>query len=168
MPTWSLYPGSDHVGFRARQTARCGSSVRTGAWLVPSYIDNRTCFGRLALPAALAGSDSATQPDSSQPSYLRHPALGQPVGRCRGRHPVLPGQGQDPLGGAEDLLGLRPRPLEVEAFKLVGDLDHAARVDDVVGRVPDAVIGEQLVDAGVGKLVVGAAADDPGAERGGH
>src|SRR6266581_3888770 len=110
--------------------------------------------------------DSAAKPDPPQPSYLRHPALGQPVSRDRGRYALPPGQGQDPFGRAEDLLGLRPRPLEIEALEFVGDLDHAARVDDVVGRVQYAVILEQLVHARVSELVVGAAADDSCAERG--
>src|SRR6266568_3505088 len=45
---------------------------------------------------------------------------------------------------------------------------RASGVDDVVGRVQDAVILEQLVHARVSELVVGAAADDSCAERGDH
>ena len=43
---------------------------------------------------------------------------------------------------------------------LVGDLDHAAGVDEVVGAVDDAPLGEPVVDAVVDQLVVGAAAHD--------
>ena len=59
-------------------------------------------------------------------------------------------------GGVEDPGRAQLGPLEVEALDLVGHLDHAARVDHVVGRVEDAALGEQLLDAGVGELVVGA------------
>ena len=48
---------------------------------------------------------------------------------------------------------------------LVRDLDHPAGIDHVVGRVDDAAVGEQLLDAGVSQLVVGAAADDLGVQQ---
>src|SRR5262245_32564097 len=90
------------AGFLARQTARCGSSAWPAAWLVPPYIDNRTCFGRLALPAVLpscaAGRSeltvshwSAPQPDALEPSYFRHPALGKTVSSHTRRNAVLLG-----------------------------------------------------------------------------
>ncbi len=44
-------------------------------------------------------------------------------------------------------------------MELVRDLDHAAGVHHVVGRVEDAPVGEVLLDARVGELVVGRAAD---------
>src|SRR6185437_6483722 len=64
-PAWSLSPRlmptvvtrPNLSGFRACQTARRSSFEWSRAWLVPSYIDNRTCFGRPALPAALASRD---------------------------------------------------------------------------------------------------------------
>ena len=61
--------------------------------------------------------------------------------------------------------GLGPGPLEVEAVQLVGDLDHPAGVHAVVRRVEDAALGQQLLDAGVGELVVGAAADQPAPQQ---
>src|SRR6266851_9015128 len=122
------------------------------------------CAARASAGPGLARSGA--KPDTPQPAYLRHPALGQPVrGRGRG-HAILPRKREDPLCRGEDLVGLRPGALEVEALKLVRYLDHAARVHDIVGRVDDAVIFEQLVDSLMGKLVVGAAADDLGAQRG--
>src|SRR5262249_5540479 len=109
---------------------------------------------------------SAGQPDAPQPADLRHPALRKTVsGRSR-RYTLLPGQREDALGRLEYLTGFRLGALKVEALKLVGHLDYAARVDNIVRRVDDAVIGEQLVDSRVGKLVVGAAADDFGPQHG--
>ena len=55
------------------------------------------------------------------------------------------------------------RPLEAEAVQLVSHLDDAARVHQVIGRVDDAVVGQHLLDARVGQLVVRPAADDLGA-----
>src|SRR5260221_11946726 len=103
------------------------------------------CAARASGGRALARSGA--KPDTPQPAYLRHPALGQPVGgRGRG-HAILPRKREDPLGRGEDLVGLRPGAVEVEALKLVGYLDHAARVDEIPGRADEAVILEQLVDS---------------------
>ncbi len=44
-------------------------------------------------------------------------------------------------------------------MQLVGHLDDAAGVHHVVRRVEDATVGQVLLDAGVGQLVVGRAAD---------
>src|SRR6266700_6996721 len=112
-------------------------------------------FWAARAPGGTCRARSRAEPDSPQPSYLGHPALGEPVRGNRRRYAVLPGQGQDPLRGGENLVGLGPGALETETFKLVGDLDHAAGVDDVVGRVHDAVIGEQFVHARMSQLVVG-------------
>ena len=60
---------------------------------------------------------------------------------------------------------LRLGPVEVEAVQLVGDLDHPAGVHHVVGRVEDPAVGEVLLDARVGELVVGRAADDLARQR---
>ena len=68
-------------------------------------------------------------------------------------------------GGVEDPARALLGPLEGEPLELVGDLDQAAGVDAVVGRVEDAVLLEHLLDARVGELVVGGAADDPGRQR---
>ena len=56
-------------------------------------------------------------------------------------------------------------PVEVEAVQLVGDLDDTAGVHHVVRRVEDPAVGEVLLDARVGELVVGRAAHD---RRGQH
>src|SRR5258708_29013092 len=109
---------------------------------------------------------SGAQPDAPQPAYLGHPALGQPVGGHGWRHALLTGQPEHPLRRGEDLVGLRPGALEIEALKLVSYLDHAAGVHDVVGCVHDAVVFEQLVNPRMGKLVVGSAADDLDPQRG--
>src|SRR4051794_38676669 len=45
-------------------------------------------------------------------------------------------------------------------LELDGDVDEAARVHDVVGRVEDAALVEVVGQAVVGELVVGGAADD--------
>ncbi len=55
--------------------------------------------------------------------------------------------------------------VEVEALELVGDLHQSAGVDAVVGRVRDAVLLEQLVDAFMSELVVGRTADDLGRQH---
>jgi hypothetical protein len=49
--------------------------------------------------------------------------------------------------------------------QLVGDLDDTARVHHVVGRVQDVAVGQVLLDARVGQLVVGGAAHDLGGEH---
>src|SRR5215470_2253973 len=117
-----------------------------------------------AARASTAGRQaaSATEPDAAQPADLRHPPLRHPVSGDRGRHALLLREREYLLRGVEDLLGPGLGPLEAEAVELVGDLDHASRVDQVVGRVDDAMLLEQLLHAWVGELVVRSAADHPG------
>src|SRR5712692_6856406 len=87
---------------------------------------NRTCFGRLAPPAAWT-EHSVTQPDRLQPADFRHPALGHPVRGGGGRYAFVTGDGQDALRRGENpgcpVLG----PVEAEPLQFVRDLDHAAR-----------------------------------------
>ena len=45
-------------------------------------------------------------------------------------------------------------------MQLAVDVDHAAAVDDVVGRVQDAALLEHVAVALLGELVVGRAGDD--------
>ena len=61
--------------------------------------------------------------------------------------------------GVVDLRRLRLRSFEVEAVELVGDLDHASRVDHEVGTVEDAALQQAVVESVVGELVVRRAAD---------
>ena len=68
---------------------------------------------------------------------------------------------------SEDLLSGGPGTIEVKPSQFIGDLDDAARVDDVVRREDDAPVGEQLLYAVVGELVVGSAADDARGEHAG-
>src|SRR3546814_4283468 len=103
---------------------------------------------------------SALQPQAAQSTDLAHAPLGQAVGGDGGSYAVLPGRLEDVAGGLEDpgraLLGA----LEGEALELVIDLDQAAGVHAVVGRIEDALRLERLLDARVGELVVGGTADD--------
>src|ERR1700722_13267618 len=126
----------------------------------PTYRYNRTCFAPLALPAAVSRHPSATQEYATEPADSVDPLLSQPVRGDARRHPLRARRGQELPDRAEDLLGPAPCPLEAEPVQLVGNLDDTARIDQVIGRVDDAAVGEQLVDAGPLQLVVGAAADD--------
>ena len=108
-------------------------------------------------------TSGSVQPDPAQPPDVAHAALGEPVCRDRGRDAVRGGELEDRVrrvvDAARPLLGA----LEAEAgrVELVGDLDQAAGVDAVVGRVEDPALGQRLLDARVGQLVVGGAAHDP-------
>src|SRR5262249_43180867 len=72
------------------------------------------------------------QPDAPQPTDLRHPALGHPVGRDSRRYALGRGELEERARRVVDLHRAHLRPLEVEALDFVGDLDDAARVHDVV------------------------------------
>src|SRR6476469_3828668 len=99
-------------------------------------------------------ANSTGQVEAAEAPDVAHPALGEPVGGLGGGDRVGVRQLEDRLGGLVDagrpLLG----PLEAEALELVGDLDQAAGVHAVVGRVEDPAVGEGLLDAGVVELVV--------------
>src|SRR5690606_3456555 len=100
-----------------------------------------------------------SEEDAPQPADLGHAAFREPVGGDRRRNPLVGGQREDLAGGVVDAGGAGLGAVEVEPLDLVRHLDQAAGVDDVVGRVEDAAVGEALLHAGVGELVVGGAAD---------
>src|SRR5690606_42074326 len=80
--------------------------------------------------------------------------LGVAVGGLGGGDPFLVGELADPQHRVVDPgdVGLGGGP--VVAPVLVGDVDHAARVGDVVGHVEDAGGGEAVVVLVGGQLVV--------------
>ena len=92
---------------------------------------------------AVAGPD---QRDGSQirpglprrPSAPRRSGRPRPRGRCRARPPAA---GPQPVWSKMRAV-LPAGPVEVEAVQLVADLDHPAGVDEEVGGVEDAPLGQ--------------------------
>ncbi len=121
------------------------------------------------LPGGPAGHPSGRAGEPHPPSQIPRSLPTSDIRRSASRSaataggtPSVLGEREDLPGRAVDLGGPALGPLEVEPGQLVGDLDHASRVDHVVGGVEDAPVGQQFLDAGVGQLVVGPAADDAG------
>src|SRR5579871_3589396 len=89
-----------------------------------------------------------------------------PVGDLAGRDVLAAralGDGED---GVVDGERLPPRALGVVAGVFAGDVDQAAGVDRVIGRVEDAARVEGAADLGAGELVVGGAGDRAALEVG--
>ena len=116
---------------------------------------------RLRAGALLPAKPQRSRPGTRIPrSRPPRPSAARPAGRPQpqagplGRRP-----GEDAPGGVEDLRRPWPGPARSRSRDLVCDLDHTAGVDHVVRRVEHAAVGQDLLHAGVGQLVVGGAAD---------
>src|SRR5207302_4674087 len=94
------------------------------------------------------------------------PGLRLPVGGGGGGDAVGLGPGEDRQGGVVDVAQAVLGPLPGVAPQLLGDVDDPAGVHAVVGGVEDAGLGQRLVAARFGQLVVGAAADGGAAQLG--
>ena len=122
----------------------------------------------LPLSSSSRARSTSGEVEPAEAADVAHPALGEPVGGLGGRDRVGPGQLEDGLGRVVDPARALLGPLEAEALELVGHLDQAAGVHAVVGRVEDPAVRERLLDARVGQLVVGGAADDLGGQHVDH
>src|SRR5215217_52829 len=78
---------------------------------------------------------SAWKVDRSQAADVGHAALGEAVGGDGGGDALGVAQAEDLERRVVDLRGALLGPLEHESLDLVGHLDHAAGVHDVVRRV---------------------------------
>src|SRR5438094_1332648 len=107
-------------------------------------------------PGSPAGNP--VQPD---PSDLAYSLAGEGVGGGRGADVAIPGDVEDLAKRSVDGLHARLGPLRVEPLELVGDVDQAAGVDDVVGGVHDARGCQGLAVFRPIELVVGRASHDP-------
>src|SRR5215210_5308163 len=87
----------------------------------------------------------------------------QGVGGDVGRDAVAPGDDDDAAYALFDAPDALDGAAFVVALQLVGDVDQAPRVYDVVGGVEDAAFGECLAVPGLGQHVVGAPGDDAAA-----
>src|SRR5437879_6203468 len=109
---------------------------------------------------AIRSSGSPTRrSDQVQAADGVDPGLGLAVGGGGGGDALGLGPGEDRQGGVVDVAQAVLGPFPGVAPQLFGDVDDPAGVHAVVGGVEDAGLGQRLVAAGLGQLVVGAAAD---------
>ena len=157
--------GTRAPGRRARARAGCARSLsgtlrvsdaRIAAWRAPRRGRRSTCSTRElgAALIAVTGTASALARGGSEALLDQH--VGDLVG---GRLELL--AAVDDLGdGVVDVQRLRARLVLVVPDDLLRDVDEAAGVDGVVGRVEDAARVEVVAVARNGELVVRGAGDD--------
>ena len=107
-------------------------------------------------------SQPRSEPDPAQRGRRRASGARRAGRRpSAGVTPSVPGQLEDRRASCRRSPDARcSARSKLKPVELVGDLDQAAGVHAVVGRVEDPAVGERLLDARVGELVVGGAADD--------
>src|SRR3954466_4042702 len=108
--------------------------------------------------SATGGTDEVEAADGVDPG------LGDAVGGGGGGDALGLGPGEDRQGGVVDVAQTVLGPFPGVAPQLLGDIDDPPGVHAVVGGVEDAGLGQGLVAARLGQLVVGAAADGGAAQ----